>query len=165
MKIFDTSSLIAILTEAKCSQVFENCLTQNYSLSIPTTVYNELRCNKVTFEKFRDYEKHFKILDVEEDILYRFLRRYPNLHRGEAGVICIALEKKKNNEKYICIVDDGGARKFCEQKEINLSGLIGFLTWQKKTNYLDKKDCKIIYSRLLNSAFRINKDILCELIK
>jgi len=165
MKIFDTSSLIAIFSEANCPQVLENCIDRNYKLNITDTVYNELKSNKKTFKKFKKYEEHFNVLIPDEEHVNKLLKRYPNLHRGEVGVICSGLKKDNDGKKYICIVDDGGARNFCENENINMAGLIGFLKWQKDNNDLTQKECEKIYDGLKKSGFRIKEDLLKELIK
>jgi len=165
MKIFDTSSIIGIISEAKCPYVFENCVERGYKLNIPNTVYEELKRNQKTYEIFKEHEKYFKVLDLDINSVNKILKRYPNLHKGEAGVICSAMEYENSDKKYICIVDDSGAREFCDNQNINMVGLIGFLKWQKRINDISEGESENIYKRLKRSGFRIKEDILRELIK
>jgi predicted nucleic acid-binding protein len=165
MKIFDSSSLISIFREVEYPKVLQNCVNRKYRLVIPNTVYNELRKNKKTYSLFADFIELFEIINIKKECLENLSARYPYLHEGELGVICLALEENKLRNKNICILDDKKARNFCKKNSIRITGLIGLLIWQKKNGDLNRSECKIIYKNIYASKFRIGESILGELVR
>jgi len=164
MKIFDASTLIAIFHEGKCESVLEESVKNGYALGIPETVYEELKVNKITFKLFSKYSDHFEVLPVNKKCIQNLKKRHPNLHDGELGVMCHAIEENDKNLN-IYFVDDGEARQKCEVYDIRKSGLIGYLLWNKDKEILDNEECKRIYKNLKESPFRISEKLLGRLIE
>lgn len=165
MKIFDTSSLISIFGEAKYPKILTNCTERGYKLVIPETVYNELTYNERTFAIFANHKELFEIRNVKRECLESLSARYPYLHHGELGVICVALEEERRGRKHICILDEKKARNFCKKNQIRIAGLIGLLVWQKSCGDLNHSECEAIHKNLNASRFNIERSILDELIK
>lgn len=164
MKILDTSFLICIIHEAKYEKIFGLCKKKGYNLAVPVTVFDELKNDIAIFKKIQ-HDNYFKIIhDINSDCYDYLGRRYPNLHHGELGVICYGLFHQKNNNRYICILDDGIAKKIAEDNGLKVTGTIGLLYWLKKSKCLSNKECQHIHDNLLKSRFRIDYKLLKGLL-
>jgi predicted nucleic acid-binding protein len=145
MKIFDTSSIVSVFREVKYPKVLQNCVARGYRLVIPDTVHGELKQNEETYSTFFKYRELFEIRSVNSEWVETLSARFPYLHRGEIGVICLALEEKKLEKKHICILDERKARTFCRENGIRITGLIGLLLWLKNNGDLSHPECRMIY--------------------
>ncbi len=167
MKIFDASSIICLVHEAKFTKVFQICQNKGYRLLIPNTVFEELKRNENTYNFIKSVN-YFEPIEVIDSDCYEYLqRRYPQLHQGEIGVICCGLSKRKDKQKYICIIDEnkGGIKKLKETDGLKITGTLGLLIWLKKSKELTDEDCKYIYDQLLQSNFWIKPEKLKILLE
>jgi predicted nucleic acid-binding protein len=163
MKIVDASFIICIIHEAEYPKIFEICFNLGHQFIIPSTVYEELKKNKSTFRSLRSYPDFFTVSDeIDADCYEYFESRYPYLHSGELGVICLAFTQEKKGQKYTCIIDEK-ARKINEVKKLRLTGTLGLILWIKKSDKITNKESELIYNHLRDSNFRI-KDSLLELL-
>jgi predicted nucleic acid-binding protein len=145
-------------------KIFDLCKREGYNLAVPVTVLDELKDDVEIFKKIQN-NNYFEIIhDINPDCIDYLERRYPNLHRGELGVICCGLFKQKNNNRYICIIDDRIAKSIGEHKGLKIAGTLGLLIWLKKSKHLSNKECQYIYDKLLNSRFRLNSKLLGKLL-
>ena len=152
MKIFDTSSIICILREIKFPKALDTCTKRGYQLATTQQVFNEVKRN-------------FAVIPVNDDPCFRKLsKRYPWLHDGEISVLCLGLQKKKEQVRYICIIDER-ARTLKDKLQICIHGTVGMLLWQKDKKEISDTECHDLYNRFIKSSFRITKDILVELIR
>lgn len=169
MKIFDTSSVICILSEISFPKILDVCIKRNYSIAVPSPVYEELKKNKNTWEKFRAFSRFDVIDDFDKGEYERLLNRYPGLHPGEVSVICCGLQMTRNGKRHYCIIDETPARKlansFGASNGLKLTGTVGLAMWQKEISELSPEECKVIHKSFIDSEFRIKEDILRGLLK
>ena len=164
MKIFDTSSIICILREIKFPKALDTCTKRGYQLATTQQVFDEIKKNPDTYREFVAYGK-FTVIPVNDDPCFRKLsKRYPWLHDGEISVLCLGLQKKKEQVRYICIIDER-ARTLKDKLQICIHGTVGMLLWQKDKKEISDTECHDLYNRFIKSSFRITKDILVELIR
>jgi len=165
MKIFDTSSIVCILMEAKCPKVFDVCKKHGYELCITKDVYNELKRNPETFKRFQSFSGFTILDDIDDSCTTKLSKRHPWLHSGELSVLCAGFLKSKKNENYHCIIDER-ARNLKEKYKLNINGTIGLLLWQRDQLFeISSYECSKLYDNIKKSPFRINENILAELLK
>ena len=164
MKIFDTSSIICILREIKFPKALDTCMKSGYRLTTTHHVFNEIKRNPDTFREFTAFGK-FSVIQVNDDSCFKKLsKRYPWLHDGEISILCLGLQKQKEQARYVCIIDER-ARTLKDKLQIRIHGTVGLLLWQKDHKDLSLGECHILYKRFIESSFRITEDILAELIR
>lgn len=164
MKIFDASSVICIVNEAKYTKIFDLCRGKGYRLFVPTTIFEELKRDDDILNILEKY--HFEIeYDIKPDLFAYLESRYPRLHKGEIGVICCGLSKQNDGQRYICILDEDKARKIRENVSLRFAGTIGLLLWLKKSKCLTPEECQYLYNQLLNSRFRVKLKLLRSLLE
>jgi predicted nucleic acid-binding protein len=164
MKILDTSSIICLLREIRFPKVLDICISRGYRLTTTQQVYDEIQRNPETFREFTAYGKFSVIRVNDEPCFTKLCRRYPWLHDGEISILCLGLQKEHQHARYICIIDER-ARNLKDKLHIRIHGTIGLLLWQKDRGVLSTSECHDLYKRLRESSFRINEDILAELIR
>lgn len=167
LKLLDTSSIIMVLEEIKCPEIFDHCINRGHTLAITRAVFDELSVNKESFKKFKEYGNISILQDdcQQSGRTYEHLKnRYPSLHEGEISVLCHASEMSHGGVAHYCIIDDNAARKRKNELSIQLTGTIGLLLWGKATGCFSKDECKSIYQKIINSNFWISSDILKRLL-
>jgi len=164
MKIFDTSSIICILREIRFPKALDTCAKRGYQLATTQQVFDEIKRNPDTFREFTSYGK-FSIILVNDDPCFKNLsKRYPWLHDGEISVLCLGMQKKQKQARYICIIDER-ARTLNDKLQIRIHGTVGLLLWQKDHGEISPSECDDLYNMFRESSFRITEDILAELIR
>ncbi|MCL2141496.1 MAG: hypothetical protein FWH46_01250 [Methanimicrococcus sp.] len=167
LKLLDTSSIILILEEIKCPEIFNHCIERGHTLGITGAVYDELSANPNSFEHFKKYEKISVIRNDHQknSKTYEYLtKRYHSLHEGEISVLCEAVEMSYSKSPCYCIVDDHAARKRKDELGIQLTGTIGFLLWGKKNGCFNEEECQKLHQKIKKSRFRIDSQILEKLL-
>jgi len=163
MKIFDTSTIICIFREIRFPKALDTCTKRGYQLTTTKHVFEEIKRNPETFQKFIAYGK-FSVVPVNDAPCFKKLsKRYPWLHVGEISVLCLGMQKQHAQSRYICIIDER-ARTLKDKLQIRIHGTVGLLLWQKDRKELSDAECHDIYNRFIVSSFRITKDILVGLI-
>lgn len=164
MKIFDTSSIICILREIRFPKALDTCVKRGYQLATTQQVFEEIKRNPDTFREFTSYGK-FSVIPVNNGPCFKKLsKRYPWLHDGEVSVLCLGMQKKQEQARYICIIDER-ARILKDKLQIRIHGTVGLLLWQKDRKEISNPECHDLYNRFIVSSFRITKEILGELIR
>ncbi len=163
LKLLDTSSVILVLEEIGCPEIFDHCIERGHELAITQAVYSELSANEDTFGKFNDYGRISVINDISQNSgkTYEYLKkRYPGLHEGEISVLCHASSMSASNQGHYCIIDDRAARQRRDELNIRLTGSIGLLLWGKATGCFSEEECVKIYNKIKDSGFFIHQSIL-----
>jgi predicted nucleic acid-binding protein len=164
MKIFDTSSIVCIFREVKYPKILDVCKCLGYRLSITSQVYEEITKNPQTLRHLEAYGDVEIIQDGDAECCKKLAKRYPWLHKGELSVLCAGVAKKQDNQRYYCVIDER-ARNLRENLKIRVTGTVGLILWEKEVLALTGGECRDLYSRFLQSSFRINKEILQGLLK
>ena len=82
-----------------------------------------------------------------------------NLHVGEASIIALALEYKKDHK--VMVIDDRAAREVAINLNLQITGTLGLLIRMVKEGLITKEKCLIKIKRLnLETSFRMNVDLL-----
>ena len=97
--------------------------------------------------------------DCEINDLFKY--RYFNLGIGEKSIMSLALEYKKQNKEYYCVLDDNDARKIAKRLGLNLIGSIGLLIKLKEKGLIENPN--ELVNKIRESTFRISDEILEEL--
>jgi predicted nucleic acid-binding protein len=169
MKIFDTSSVICIFSEISFPKILDICIKRGETIAVPSLVYEELKKNKNTWEKFRAFSRFDVTDDFDKDEYERLQNRYPGLHPGEISVICCGLQRTRDGRRHYCIIDETPARKlaksFGASNGLKLTGTVGLAMWQKEISELSQEECKVMHKSFIDSEFRIKEDILRGLLE
>lgn len=165
MKIFDTSSVICILKEIDNVKILDQCLLNNYKISITEDVHCELQKEAETYNRFKKYGKFEVLNNVSKECCNKLQNRYPMLHIGEISVLCHSIEVNNQGVKNHCIIDENEARKLQDILPVTITGTIGLIKWHKKNGRLSQEECIEIHRRISDSGFRIAPKILNELLQ
>jgi predicted nucleic acid-binding protein len=162
MKILDSSPLILFIdriNEEKCLHL----LSSNGNIpTIPKSVYNEFK--EKDNDNVLDGMVSNRTLDLLEGITtseedeIRNLR--PGLGNGEVNVLAWALHLQKQGKDICCILDDGEARKFCQELGLPLKGSMGLIKLLKEERLLSKSEIEKIIDKIKESNFRVDEKIL-----
>ncbi len=112
---------------------------------IPKDVLDEIK----GFVEIREI-KNARIVNVQNRELYKKLRK--SLGKGEAAVICIALETGG-----IAILDDLKARKIAKKMGVKIMGTLSLLLEAKRRGKI--KNIKDVLDKLISENFRISKEL------
>jgi len=164
MKIFDTSSIVCIFREVKYPKILDVCKDLGYRLSITPQVYEEIKENPETLRHLEAYGNVEIIRDGDAECCKRLSKRYPWLHKGELSVLCAGVAKEQDKQRYYCVIDER-ARNLRENLKIRVTGTVGLILWEKKRLALSREECRDLYSRFMQSSFRIKKEVLQGLLK
>ena len=102
---------------------------------------------------------------ADKDYFDYLSRRYPQLHKGEIGVISVSLEYNKSGDRCICLLDDDYARDISKKLHLRTTGIVGLALWEKENGDICRSECKTIYENISKSGFRLSQDILNKLIR
>lgn len=164
MKLFDTSGLVCLLKEIEEPGILDTCDELGHPVYITKAVYDELRKNPETFQKYQNYNKITVLPEDNKTCINALKKRYPWIHDGEASVICMGKYLKENEIPAYCIIDER-ARKISREKEIPTTGIVGLILWEAEKNKLTEQDLKRLQTKLRESPFRISEKYLSLLHK
>jgi len=160
--ILDTSVFIAFYTELKRGYLLTSLQRYEYEILVPEyIVRNEIKTDLNLIRKAIE-KGEIKILpqirdeDVEE---LRF--RFPSLNRGELEVILWGKYFKRGSKKYLCVLDDGKARKAAQKWGIEIIGTLRIIETLNELGIISKGERKETCEQLKNKGFRIPKDYKC----
>lgn len=158
MKLFDSSTLIAILGEISEPQILHNLVSLGYKLYAPARVVLEVSDNPekthlVNLIHINKIEQLPLVDDVEISI---FRNRYPRLGVGEVELIIIAKKWSALNKKFCCIIDDAIARRTAEEYGLKCKGTIGILQKLNEKGLIETSTLKLYYKKLKENGFRYN---------
>jgi len=165
MKIFDTSSVVCILKEIDEIKILDQCLSNNYSISITEDVHIELQKEVETYNRFKKYGKFEIFKNTNPECENKLQNRYPMLHKGEISVLCHSIEKNNQGIKTRCVIDEREARRLKDVLPVTITGTIGLIKWHKKNGRLSQDECIEIHKRISESGFRISQSILNEILQ
>ncbi len=164
MKIFDASAIICIFREIRFSKSLDICRKRGYTLTTTQQVFDEIKKNPKTLQEFMAFG-NFTVIPVEDNqCLTKLSKRYPWLHSGEISVLCLGLQKKEEQARYYCIIDER-ARTLKDKLQIRIHGTVGLVLWLKDCGEITPDECHILYKRFVESSFRIKEEIIKGLIK
>lgn len=164
--ILDASPIIAFYSEIGEPRLLHELTNYGYQLIAPIAVVNEIlkgrkptwsileraiKCRNITiFNKFSSSE------------ISGFRRRFPNLHEGEIQVLILGVKMKKAGSEYICVFDEGSARKIATRHGIAKTGTIGLIDVLNDLGIIDKKIKENLLNILNHSKFRIKTSLIRE---
>lgn len=156
MKILDSTSIIAILSEINCPEIIDKILGLNHTLIIPSFVYDEMLTPelKISCDRMISNGKmHISTINDINDIK-DLQKTYPFLGKGELDSM-LQYDKLRNTEPVYCIFDDRRARTVASERGILYTGLLGLLCMIKNREIIDDHEYEEIISALRNSSFRM----------
>jgi len=158
MKVFDSSSLIAILGNLENPELLVYFITVGYSLYVPNKVIEEVSNSpeRQNLQKMLDKKEITKLKPMLEEDIQKFRDRYPRLGKGESELILLAQEWERDNKKFCCIIDDAVARKTAEKMGLKCNGTIGLLYKLNGKGFIDKNKLNACFKKLEECGFRYN---------
>ncbi len=159
MKIFDSSFLIAIISDINCEQLIENLIKLKHELVIPYSVCHEVIFGNGGKSLQKMIEKGYfcviQLNTIEE--LENLQTSYPYLGFGELDTM-ITYEKLKTNA--YCILDDKLARKIAKVRSLPFTGTLGLLKLMKERSVVSNDEYLKILKELTISGFRMPKEFV-----
>lgn len=162
MKLMDTSSLILFIDFIP-EYKFIIKLSESGEVMIITPEVEIEYCEKIEY-RIDSYYNLNNLLTSQIIIKERckindiFKKRYFNLGSGEKSIMSLALEYKKQNKEYYCVLDDKNARNVAKNLGLNVKGSIGLILLLKEKGIIENP--KELYNKIIKSPFRISDDIL-----
>ncbi|NMX21857.1 hypothetical protein C5S30_05385 [ANME-1 cluster archaeon GoMg4] len=160
--ILDTSVLIAFYTELKRGYLLASLQKHGYVLLIPEyIVRNEIKTDLDMLYKVIE-KGEIKILpQIRDEDVEELKFRFPSLNRRELEVIWWGKYFKSGGEKYLCVLDDGKARKTAQKWGIEIIGTLGIIEALNELGIINKDEREEICVKLRNKGFRMPKDYHC----
>jgi len=162
--ILDASSIIAFYSEMHEQQLLHELTNYGYQLIAPIAVINEIsKGRKPTWSKLKKAIDDGKITTASgfsSSEISAFKKRYPNLDEGEIQVLILGAKKKKKGDEYMCVFDEGPARKIASHHQIAKTGTIGLLDVLNDLGIIDEKKKESLLNVLNHSKFRIKKSLV-----
>ena len=161
--ILDASAIIAFYSEMHEPQLLHELTNYGYKLLAPVAVANEIsKGRKPTWSILKRAIRDGKITIANKfssSELLTFKKRFPDLDEGEIQVLILGAKMKKRGSEYICVFDEGPARKIATRHQIAKKGTIGLLDVLNDLGIIDKKKRETLLNVLKHSKFRM-KDLL-----
>jgi len=158
MKLVSNASPLIFL-----AKIDELELLEDYEIIIAKEVHEEiLKGGKVGREDAHKIENLIKNnqIKIGEISIYNDLEKQ-NLGAGEKATISLAIKKKIN----LILLDERKARRIAKFYNLNPKGTIGILLDALKKNAITKKEFKELIQKLLKEGYRINEDLVIEVLK
>ncbi len=154
--LFDTSAVIGFLEEIDGEELLRGLVALGFELAFPATVDMELLepSTRAAVERFGLFSRE-PVGDEWE--LESLKARYPRLGRGELGVIALAKRAEAAKEPYMCVLDDGRARKVAEGLGLRLTGTIGLLMRLEDGGILTGDRIRALKEQLVEGGFRFKE--------
>lgn len=156
--IIDASVIIVFCKECRRPLLLKKLALNGYNIITPKGVSKEIIQTDEAYPPFKDLiEKKVVIIinNLDENEIIDFNNRHPYLHQGEIEVILLGLELKQENADYLCVIDNGRARKVAKSYNINLIGTLGLLDILTELNIITSEEKSDIILELKKSGFRI----------
>lgn len=157
--ILDASAIIAFYSEMREPQLLHELTNYGYHLIAPVAVVNEIsKGRKHTRSILNKAIEDGKISICNEfspSEILAFKRRFPNLAEGEIQVLILGVRMKKRETSYLCVLDEGPARKIATQHKIAKKGTIGLLDVLNDLGIIDNSKRKNLLNVLKHSRFRM----------
>lgn len=154
MKIFDTTAVIAFLSEMRCPEGLVS-ISNNYKILIPKGVADEIK-KPPGKEVLLDLIKRgvVKIAVVDQSRVSQMLNEHPQLHRGECEAVLLA--RSQVDRKKVCVIsDDSKARKTFHTLDFKWTEEL--LAIMRRKGMLDERTYNLKNDRLQKSAFYCRK--------
>lgn len=160
MKIFDATSMIAMLEELDRPDLIDGLLELGHDLAVPKYVAEtEMRSAKAK-SGIRAMVRmgKIKILNETSPIdLLKFHIQFPGVGPGESHVILAYNKMISMNKVAYCVFDDQKARAHAKRTGIKHTGLIGLLRMLREREILTVQEIYEIGMALKNTTFRLPK--------
>lgn len=160
--ILDTSVFIAFYRELKMGYLLTSLHRYEYEILGPEyIVRNEIKTDLNLIHKAIE-KGEIKILPKVRDEDIEELRfRFPSLNRGELEVIWWGKYFKSSGKKYLCVLDDGKARKTAQKWGIEIIGTLRIIEALNELGIISKRERKETCEQLRNKGFRMPEDYKC----
>jgi len=160
--VLDTSAFIAFYTELKVGYLLTSLQKQGYVLLIPEyIVRNEIKTDLDMLYKVIEKGEMRILPQIRDEDVEELRFRFPSLNRGELEVIWWGKYFKSGGEKYLCVLDDGKARKAAQNLGIEIIGTLGIIGSLNELGIINKDEREEICGKLRNKGFRMPKDYKC----
>ena len=160
--ILDTSVFIAFYTELKMGYLLTSLQRHEYEILVPEyIVRNEMKTDLNLIRKVIE-KGEIKILpQIRDEDVEELKFRFPSLNRGELEVIWWGKYFRSGSKKYLCVLDDGKARKAAQKMGIEIIGTLRILETLNELGIISKGERKETCEQLKNKGFRMPKDYKC----
>lgn len=154
-KILDTSAIIAFYNELKIPEILYELNDIDYNITIPISVYNELK--RPTFDAVKtgvDLGKITLLDPIQTNEIKSLKDRYPYLKNGELEVILWGTRLNLRQIKYFCILDDKHARDVATKNNIVYTGTKGLIKYLAKKGIVTTGQADTLITQLQQTNFR-----------
>lgn len=158
--VLDASIIISWCEELKDLKIMEELGSLGYDFIVPEEVVDELSDNEMTASVLEEAS----IEDVDQDQKHMLGTRYPMLGSGELAVMVLGKSLEKDGEDYLCVIDDGVARKKCENMGLNRTGTIGLFKTLHHEEVYTLTECGEMVDTMKENGTRLPSNSL-ELIE
>lgn len=160
--ITDASLIIAIFDEDELGdpKILTKILALGFELVIPSAVREEVYLYQA---QGLDIYKHQSKIPIDKE-QFTLQARYPRLGKGELEVIAYGLYLKGLNEDYLCLLDDGKARKVALDLQLKIIGTYGMLEKLFQAKMFTNDEYKSCLLKLRKSKFRLPDKIIDDRI-
>ena len=150
--VIDATLLIAIFDERELGvpELLQKIESMGYDLIIPEGVRKETRKYEKQGLSLTAYFQQVPFTEKKIDLIVSEL----GLGSGETDVIAFGLYLQNKNEKYLCAIDEGKARKTAEKLGLKIIGTLGLLDTLLQKNVISKEEYIKYLRKLQNSTFR-----------
>ena len=154
--VLDSSTLIAFCKELDDTSLITKVESLCSEICIPDSVFKEMT-NTETLRKLEPYmHHHIKVVShIDQSEITRMNNRHPALHEGEISVILYGIYFKETNQEYLCVLDDGPARKTAQKYDIKFTGTIGLIRHLGEQGIITPEDSEELIRKLKDSTFSL----------
>ncbi|MCW4016714.1 MAG: hypothetical protein NWF06_10125 [Candidatus Bathyarchaeota archaeon] len=156
--ILDASTIIGFMTEMDDGEYLYALTLIGYSLIVTDGVAFEVKKEpgKSRLAKAID-EKWIITKQVSKKEFDTFKELYPMLDYGEVEVLQYALELKKQNQPFECVIDEGAGRRVADKLGLKKTGTEGLLNLMNHLGIIDQLIKEKLLNKLNKSTFRCSK--------
>ena len=166
MKILDSSTVIAILGEIHCPEMFEKIAKLGHSLAIPSHVLGDEILDGPTLRATKRLVAQGTIQILGQNSaeeIAAFKERFLGLGAGECDAMLSCLKLSGGKDRVYCILDDGRARARARDLNIKFTGLLGLLKMVKDRGIMEPGEVCRVLEMLKNSRFRLPSNFVSQI--
>lgn len=157
--VLDASVIIAFYSEMHEPQLLHEFINYDFQLFVPIAVIEEIREGKkptwLLLRKALDDKMVRPLTDFSFSEVSIFKKRYPNLDDGEIQVLIHGIKLEKQKLAYLCVFDEGPARKIAKRHNVAKTGTLGLLDKLQDLGIINKERKENLLKQLEHSTFRI----------
>ena len=163
MKIFDSSTIIAIFNEINYPELIDKIRLLGHDLAITSYVVESELLDKNTSKITEMCVQSGKIQILKNNPvkeILEFKKDFQRLGMGECYSMLAYQKLRDAGEVVYCILDDHKARKIAKELGIKFTGLIGLLLMMKQKDMMSSYEFDKVVKLLKDSNFRFPADVV-----